>query len=485
MTIMRAGVLSSLALLAACSTDVAPFTSSELTSIANKRSADLIAVDQVPVTGPVGLHEAMARAIKYNLDHKVDLANVSLAETSKNLVAMDMLPDLVASSEFSSRSNDPGGRSVTLSTGVVSTNSSRSADRKSDEQNLTLSWDILDFGLSYYRAKQSGNDILIAAEQRRATVNRLVENVRTTYWRAVSHDRLAGRIATLETKANRALRQSRNMQNGGFSSPKEGLLYQRDLLRVIGELKALQRDLSLSKHQLAALINIQPGQEFKVRVPRRATLPEVTKSPEEMVKLAYVNRPELRELSYEQRNIDLSKKSAVLELLPSIRPYLTQTYSSNDLLENRDWVTSGTRASWDLMKLLTYPRRKAQLASNAALLEAQALALSHAVATQVYVADARYRTLRQETRLAAQMADVSRKIARTVTGEAASGLIGAQEEVLEEMSAILAELRFDARYAEMEGAYASLFSAVGLNNYPADFTGNEPLDQLEDAIHDM
>ena len=59
------------------------------------------------------------------------------------------------------------------------------------------------------------------------------------------------------------------------------------------------------------------------------------------------------------------------------------------------------------------------------------------------------------------------------------------EEVFEEVGAILAELRFDARYAELQSAYASVFQAVGLNNYPAELTGHESLETLEAALHDM
>ena len=36
-----------------------------------------VGVDQEPVEGSVGLYEAMARALKYNLDHHVELMEVS------------------------------------------------------------------------------------------------------------------------------------------------------------------------------------------------------------------------------------------------------------------------------------------------------------------------------------------------------------------------------------------------------------------------
>ena len=478
-------VTVSTVVLSACDTPLVPLAESELRVVAADRAARIVSETQEPVSGSIGLHEAMARAIKYNLDHRIETSNVVLARASKQLIDLDMLPDLVVNSEFSRRSNDPGGFSVNPDTGLTSANASRSTEREAFDTDLTLSWDVLDFGLSYYRSKQSANEVLIAMEQRRATVNRLLENVRTAYWRAVSHDRLSGRIATLERKAERALKESRSLSDGGFSSPKVGLVYQRDLLRVIGEMKALQRDLEISKFQLAALMNLEPGQKFTVRIPNRKGLPAVRQPVSQLVETAYLNRPELREITYEQRNLELDEKSAVLQLLPSVRPYLAGNISNNSLLSEKDWLSAGTRISWDLMNLFTNPRRVAQFKGREALLDARALALTHAVATQVHVAHARYSNLRGETRYAAEYASVSRKITQAISDETSAGLAGVQEEVFEELGAILAELRFDSRYAELQSAYAGLFAAIGQNNYPSQMSGNESLQELEKTIHDI
>lgn len=476
-----AGVL----FLAGCSVDLEPLTQSEISQAAADREARLIAPDQVPLNNALGLHEAMARALKYNLDHQIEMRNVEVKRNTKRLSEMDMLPDLVADAEASRRSNDAGGRSVNLTTGTTSVTGSRSTNRAQSDANLTLSWDILDYGLSYYRAKQAGNDVLIAQEQRRAVVNRLMESTRTAYWRAVSAERLGSRIDRVLRKANRALAQSRDLSNGGFADRTTGLIYQRDLLRVIGEMQSLQRDLSSAKPQLAALTNLRPGAHFQVRVPPRKTLPKVKKSTSDLVQIAYLNRPELREITYEQRNMLLDEKSSTLELLPSIRPFITGSVDSNTLLAQGSWLSAGTRVSWDLMSLFGAGKRKNVFGARKALLDARALALTHAVATQVHISKTRYDLLRVETRTVAQYSDVSGQISRTIQAQSASGLTGLQEEVLEEASAILAELRFDTRYAELQSAYASVFQAIGLNNYPGHMTGHEPLEQLEAAIHDL
>lgn len=485
MTLAKIVSYVSILALLGCSVEYQPLTQSEISEAAADREARLISADQEQLSGSLGLHEAMARALKYNLDHQIEIRNVSLARTSKQLSEMDLLPDLVADAEFSRRSNEPGGQSVNLGTGVTSATGSRSSERTSSDANLTLSWDILDYGISYFRAQQSANDELIAQEQRRAVVNRLMESTRTAYWRAVSEERLGDRINQILRKADRALVQSRSLSNGGFADRTEGLIYQRDLLRVIGEMQALKRDLATAKPQLAALANLRPGQSFKVRVPPRKTLPQVKQPARQLVKMAYLNRPELREITYEQRNLELDEKASSLALLPSIRPFLTGSLDGNDLLAEGDWLSAGTRVSWDLISLFNNKKRRQVFGANKDLLDARALALTHAIATQVHISKARYDLLRKETRSTAQFAEVSAQISRAIQAESESGLTGLQEEVFEEVGAILAELRFDARYAELQSAYASVFQAVGLNNYPGELTGNESLQALESAIHDM
>lgn len=473
------------AFVAGCTAQLNPLTGTELQQIAQDRKARLISAEQEPLEGRLGLHEAMARAIKYNLDHQIEISNVQVTRATKSLTEMDMLPELVASADSNRRNNEPGGRSVTLGTGVTSATASRSTEQNAVNGDLSLSWDILDFGLSYVRAKQAANDVLIAQEQRRAIVNRLMENTRTAYWRAVSHERLSGRIATVIGRAERALSRSRSLANGGFEDRTTGLIYQRDMLRVIGEMRALERDLSTAKPQLAALVNLRPGAHFHVRVPPRKTLPRVSASTGHLIDQALVNRPELREITYDGRNVALENEAAALSLLPSISPYVSANVDGNDLLANGTWVITGTQLSWDLMGLFRFPRRQALIANRKALNDARALALTHTVATQVHVAKTRYDLLRSETRIAARYADVSQKVAQAIKAESASGLVGLQEEVFEEVGAILAELRFDVRYAELQSAYAAVFSAIGANNYPGHLTGQESVEVLENAIHDM
>lgn len=469
--------------LSACAVTPTPLTQTDVQSAAADRKARYIPKDQVPVTGAIGLHEAMARALKYNLDRKIEIAKLQMRSSQVDISKMEMLPQFVASSEFSKRDNDPGSYSVNLGTGSQSTTASRSVDRESQSSDLSVSWNILDFGLSYYRAQQAANNALIASEEKRAVTNRLLEDVRTAYWRAASAQRLEGRLAKLLNRAERALSDSRALSDDGQSDPLINLKYQRDMLRLIVEIKGLRRDLDVAKRQLAALINVPPNQTIRVRTNDYASPPSLKMSATQLVDLALLNRPELREISYEMRNLELDKKSAALGMLPSISPFVTASASTNELLVNQDWMNAGVRVSWDLLGVATQGGQTKYYKNSQALLDARSLALTQAIATQVHVAHARFGLLKDEVKAARDYRNVSRKIAKTINDQAETGSAGNQDSVYEEMNAILAEMRYDTKFAELQNTYANLFSSIGLNMYPIADVENIDLIELKDQIH--
>ena len=153
--------------------------------------------NQEPVAAPVSLYESIARALKYNLDFHLEYSEKVLANTELDLSRYELLPQLVVDSGYNGRENFSGSSSQSLITGSQSLSTSTSSNRDVFTTNLKLSWNVLDFGLSYIRAKQAGDKVLIAEEEKRKVVNRIVQDVRAAYWRAVTNDRLSLKVDKL------------------------------------------------------------------------------------------------------------------------------------------------------------------------------------------------------------------------------------------------------------------------------------------------
>ena len=118
--------------ISGCAITPEALTIDELSIYADDKR-ERVTSDQEPVTGPVSLYEAMARALKYNLDHHVELMEVALRERQLRVAHFSMLPNLVANAGYADRNNFSGGSSVELlgdrTTGAQSLRSSTSSER--------------------------------------------------------------------------------------------------------------------------------------------------------------------------------------------------------------------------------------------------------------------------------------------------------------------------------------------------------------------
>lgn len=482
---MRQAILITFACfaVAGCSVNPKPMSRSELAFRADDYRLRVTA-NQEPLNGPVNLYEAMARALKYNLDRRVEMMETALRGRELKLARHDMLPRLVANGGYAGRNNYSGASSMSLLTKTQSLEPSTSSEREVFSADLQLSWDILDFGLSYIRAKQAADEVLIAEEQKRKVVNRIIEDVRTAYWRAVSSQRLARKLRRLQGDVERELGKSRDLEKREQTSPLTALTFQRELVEIKQEIQRLDRELYVAKLQLAALMNLDPGRDFQISVPRRLNNVAVLsiKSRSEMVQIALENRPELREVAYRKRINEEEAQAAILELFPSLKGYAGLNTDSNDFLYNNDWISWGARASWNLIKVFSYPRRKATIVAQDDLLDARALALTMAIMTQVDVSRARYRFLRRELATSSEYYGIQKRILDQIRAGAEADTVSRQTLIREEMNTLVAEVRYDIAYADLQNAYAAIFTTIGLDPFGLDITGEESVADLARSL---
>jgi len=455
--------------LSGCSVKLQPLDVEELEA---KREARLeqFTAEQEEITRPVTLYDAMARALKYNLDYKVELYEEALRSSEAELVNLDKLPRLVANAGFSNRDNFSGSSSSELldstSVGEESLVSSTSSDRNVRDGDLTLSWDILDFGLSYVRAKQSADAVLIANERKRRVANRIIEDVRTAYWRAVSAERLVDKLSNLESDIERALTESDAAYRKRQTSPLAALTYQRELLDIQNTIQTMHSESFAAKRQLAALMNVDPTSDFSLALPQRQSQDaEIELKPDAMMRYALLHRPELRELNYEQRISENEATGALLNLLPSLRFFGGFNYNSNDFLFNNDWLSWGARASWNIFEVFKYPHVKKTNELQQDLLDQRALALTMAVVTQVHVSASRYEIARRRLATSGKYFDVNNNIMEQTQIGYDARKVSYQNFVREKMNSIVAEARYDVARASVENAYANVFASIGQDTF--------------------
>ncbi len=463
--------------LAGCAVSATPLSVDELADYANDKRHRVLA-KQEPLTGPLSLYEAMARALKYNLDKRVETMNIALRTKQAHLAHYEKLPGLVVNSGYANRDNYSGGRSVTLlgenEVGDTSLRSSTSSERDVRNADLAFSWHVLDFGLSWVRAKQAADKVLIAEEQKRKVVNRIVEDVRSAYWKTVTAARLLHRLRRLEGRVKRAMKNTQAIAARADSSPLTALTYERELVEIQREIRRLHGDLAVARSQLAALINVDPGSKFSVVVPGHFHQPKIVRlTPDQMISTALENRSELREVAYQERINSKEAEAAILEMLPGVSFNSGPNWNSNTYLFNNHWIAWGAQASWNLMKVFTYPKREATIKAQDYLLDQRALAVTMAIMTQVHVSRARLIHARRKYRSALHYHDVQRRIRGQIRSALDADKVSEQTAIREEMNTLVARVKLDLAYVELQSAFANVHASMGVDPY-ASLLGDDP-----------
>ncbi len=477
------GILVGGLMLGGCVVTPNQLTLEEITAFTEKNATQVVA-DQEPINGAIGLYQAMARALKYNLDFKVEMMNEALAARKFDLKKYDMLPSLVANSGYAGRNKHSGGSSrLLIPPYTTSLAPSTSSEKHVVSADLTFSWHILDFGLSYVRAKQAANEVLIATERRRKVVNRIIEDVRVAYWRALSSQRLVGSLSRLQRRVERALKNARYLASSGQAEPLTAMTYERELLAIKKQIHELQRDLKTAKMQLAALMNVLPGTKFSLKgAGNRGMRLRIRMKPLEMIETALMNRPELHESALNARINRQDADAALLELLPGANIYAAASIDTNDFLFHNNWLSWGAKASWNVMRLFAYPTKKASIEAKKELLRQRSLALTMAVMTQVYVARAKFSNARYVLSDAYQYYRVQKRILSKVRARAANDASSEQTLIREEMNALVARARYDIAYADLQNAYASVYASMGLDPYSSDISRQLGVDALAKSL---
>ena len=177
---------AAVAAMTACSS-IAP-NPVQTAELAATTQADRAAISQAvaPFSAPLTLDEALARALKYNLDRRAKLMEEAIALNQLEVTKFDMLPRLLAQAGYAHSSDERATYSSTYPNGPRSSTGSFSQEPNHRTVDLGLTWNLIDVGLGYYGSKQQADRVLIAAEKRRKAMHVLMQDVRTAFWRAAS-----------------------------------------------------------------------------------------------------------------------------------------------------------------------------------------------------------------------------------------------------------------------------------------------------------
>jgi outer membrane protein TolC len=471
------------ALLTGCGTvQVQPLSAD---AVQKQAAADRkAAYDNVPpIAGKLTMDEAIARALKYNLDRRTRLMEEALAMNQLDTATLDMLPRVMANAGYTWRDQELITRSVDSVTGLPSlANPYISSERSHAAYDLGLTWNMLDFGMSYLTAKQSADRVLIAGERRRKAMHVLIADVRTAFWRTVSAQKLRDDVKRTIDLAEAALADARKVESERLRSPVDTLRYQRQLLENLRLLESIEQELSSGRIELASLINAPLDQPLDVAEPADGAQSSLVDMPAaRMEELAITRNADLREQFYNGRIAVEETRKTMLRLFPNLSFNYDLRYDTDKYLINNHWNDAGLHLSWNVMNLLSGPAQKRLAEAGVKLADQRRVAAQMSVLTQVHLSRLQYQVAYRQYLRADQIWQADAKIAEHVKNRQEVEAQSKLELVANNTTAILSLLRRYQSLAQLQGAASKVQATIGMEPQLGS-VGELSLDQLTRAV---
>ena len=414
----------------------------------------------------IDLYTAIALAINNNKDLKVKILEASLSNKQIEDVEFDMLPQMAVGGGYTSSEKYKATTSATVAendkAGTIGSSFSTSRNRDVLEQDIGFTWNALDFGLSYIRANQSSDRYLIAKENEIKVANIIARDVVRAYWRALSAKRLREKYDPLLVKVYNALNDSQTIEELLLQKPMDALLYQKELLDIQRALQTQKQSFVNAEVELKSLMGLMPYDNINL-VGTDQPLNELDMNLDEMEIYALLNRSELMEADYEERISVNETKAGVRALLPGLNFNANWTSSNNDYLMNKGNFEYGSSVGANLLNVFRAPKIKEINEMNTEIIREQRLALSMTVLSQVHLANIDYQLSLDGYDTADRYYNVANKITDQVRNAQQIARFGELELIREEASLLVAELRKDLAYSDLQFAVAQLYTSVGLD----------------------
>ncbi|MDQ6961452.1 MAG: TolC family protein [Mariprofundaceae bacterium] len=410
---------------------------------------------------PLSLEQMMGLAKKHNLEYLIKELEAEQADHELAAVKLASLPKAKVDVNTNYDTTDGFAFNKNQATGTKSATAATSSQKFGGTANISLQWSVLDYGISYYRAKQKVYARAIVDERQRRALHKLAMNLVQDYMRVSVADaglKLA-KIALDDLKD--ASRRMEKLSKINEIDEYNALQYKSKQIALENAKEALREEKDASMLRLAQTIGVTPGTSFRVQMPdfSDSMMPSVF-DVDTLVEEALRRRPELFEADLQER-ITLEEVKAIgLQRWPNFAGILGLNFNSNKFLYANSWANIGSALSWDLLSIprLNQEKSAKEVRAKVQVRERQLLALG--VMAEVHLANAdyqlkgeRYRRMKDELKLHRALLSLARTRAR-------AGKLSNVDLIAHEASAIEKSIQLARSYADWVEALQKIYYAT-------------------------
>jgi len=464
-----------LSTLCACAVNPQPLSDSESYKEAKKNIAQLFSTEKSPTT--ITYEEALARGIRFNYDYRIKLVNSALQAGQLRIAEFTMFPDLKTTGSLYTRNNNYATFGITPSGQPTDVLTSTPRTLRSMREGFT--WNLLDFGMGYVRARQQSERLLIAEEESRKQLQLLAQDIRIAYWKAYSAQKLLREASALQNILNNT---EKNMQ----AAIADDLVPKEDILKFRGALLGGDRQLVELSYKLdKALINLKSLLKLPLDRPIILKAPPSSISRVQNLErldfkkldtISLILRPELRSQKYMERIAKFGVKAAILQVFPGITLNEGWNYNSNKFLINDIWLDKSIDVSWSLLNLVSLPTNINTANTQIKYEEMKSMALTLSVMTQTRYAYSQYVNLAKEYAIAKKQADNADALYTLTLNRNTASMASKQQVVYAKLQSLITKMDRDLILADLSTALGELYLSAGFDVLPLD-AYNMPMDK--------
>lgn len=437
----------------------------EALRIANKERdlSCIISTLEIP-PHPLSLIEVIEIAVWNNLDLLVKEYEYEFQSEEAARLKMTLLPTLETTWNLTARNNLNASFSRSLSN-IPPAPPSTSETKTVQFLEARLTWDILNFGITYFRAKQESNKaIQKCLDYERTYQNLVMEIVKRYYFISALTEGIKKAEEWLE-RSQKQLDVMERLIGKQVLSLIPGLIRKGTVYEMDLRLAAYRKDRDLAKLELSQMMGVPPSIPFEIEAfhedPLLSQLPPI----DELENIALANRPELYGGDLEEKNQQLEVKRSIAEMFPHLELFFTDNYNNNFFLINKYWYAAGVRAAWDLLQIPAKEFARRGAVKNVLAARSQRLVLSLGVLSQLHMAIVEYEEQKKLYQLAKEYHDVEQRLFEGMTRGQSEGLFNLMDVMDVEAKTLASEVEYLRLYSSCLAALEKINNSLGLPLY--------------------
>lgn len=414
---------------------------------------------------PLTLEEIVAITINRNLDLLVKAYEYEIQREVLTGQQMRTLPNLIFDLQGSDRNKNTGSSSLSLTPGIPPAPPSISLDRAITQYNLTFMYNLLDFGMAYFKSQEEMNNTYIKMMEFERLRQNLVLDVYKQYWKAIVAKKAVEKgkhIIEKTQKEIQAYQEQKELKTVSL------LLFWREqdrLLRMQKQIHIYEKEYHIALFSLGLLMGLPANIKFQLAEPILSSLPTELNAPYTYVNIALRTRPELYSYDFQEDSALEEAKAAIWQMLPGLEGSLATNFNSNSFLIYHDWLSASYRLLWNIFSIPRLYAEKNQACWKRAFAIESRINMTAAVMSQLFLSLAIYHDNLEDFEITSQINRTNVELFGTAQVEYEVGKINHPDLLEFESQAYLAEIEALKSYGESRIALEQINNSIGIPLY--------------------